>query len=287
MRFNNRACALMDIPDLPQGAFEHIGDKKIKPQGGGGGGIVSAVTDPISSVLGTDGGGGGILGAVEDVGQSIGSGLAEVDKFVNREIPGGWVTVGLTAAGTAAYIAAADAAVAAGASTAEAAAAGSAAAQAADAAALLDAAALAEGGTTAGMAAAANTGLPAGTATIGGAAASSGAPIFDFSTEATLTPGGNVVPATTLPTEMAAIDAQIATAGAEAAKALPMKISPMQAIQGARLATGLLSGGQQQSQALPQMSGSMNRMPGGAVDYSGIYNLLALQRARNPNSLLG
>ena len=42
MRFNNRACALMEIPDLPQGAFEHFGDGKIQPQGGGGGGIVDA-----------------------------------------------------------------------------------------------------------------------------------------------------------------------------------------------------------------------------------------------------
>ena len=29
---------------------------------------------------------------------AIGQGLSEVDKFVGREIPGGWVTVGLTAA---------------------------------------------------------------------------------------------------------------------------------------------------------------------------------------------
>jgi hypothetical protein len=269
-----------------------------------GGNPVSVITDPISDVLGTSGGGGGILGAVEDVGQAIGdvgvsidkavtqpvgNALAEVDQFVNREIPGGWVTVGLTAAGATAYTLAADAAVAAGATTAEAAAAGSAAAQAAEAAALLDAAALAEGGVTAGMAAAANTGLPVGTVTLGGTVgATSGAPIFDFSTEATLTPGGNVVPATTLPSEMAAIDAQIATAGAEAAKALPAKISPFQAIQGARLATGLLGGQQQQqAQALPQMGGAMTRMPQGAVDYSGLYNLLALQRAKNPNSLLG
>jgi hypothetical protein len=86
----------MEIPDLPAMAFQHIGDRKIKPQGGGN--PISAITDPISSVLGTDGGGGGILGAVEDVGQSIGSGLAEVDKFVNREIPGGWITVGAAAA---------------------------------------------------------------------------------------------------------------------------------------------------------------------------------------------
>lgn len=63
---------------------------KRTPFGGGGGGFISAITDPISSALGTDGGGGGILGGIEDLGQSIGSGLAEADKFVNRELPGGW-----------------------------------------------------------------------------------------------------------------------------------------------------------------------------------------------------
>lgn len=319
MRFNNRSCALMEIPDLPQGAFEHIGNGKIKPQGGGGGGIpiVSDIGNAIEDVAQSVSSG---LASI-DPGPAIGQGLSEVDTFVNREIPGGWVTVGLTAAGAAAYTAAANSAVAAGATTAEAAAAGSAAAQAAEAAALLDAAALAEGGVTAGMAAAANTGIPAGTALLGGSGfvgldaataaelglygesglstagasgdvlaglptTSGGAPVFDYSTEATLTPGGNVVPATTLPSEMAAIDAQIAVAGKEAAAALPMKISPMQALMGARMATGLLN--QPQQPQIPQMQmGAMNTMPQGAVDYSGIYNLLALQRARNPNSLLG
>lgn len=110
-----------------------------------------------------------------------------------------------------------------------------------------------------------------------------GAPIVDYSTEVVLSPGGNYVPATTLPTEMAAIDAEIAAA----AKALPSRISPMQALQGLRGASGLL-GGRQQPQAIPQMQiGSRTQMPQGEVDYSGIYNLLALQRARNPNSLLG
>ena len=60
---------------------------KRTPFGGGGGG---GFFDSVSSVLGTDGGGGGILGGVEDLGQSIGSGLAEADKFVTRELPGGW-----------------------------------------------------------------------------------------------------------------------------------------------------------------------------------------------------
>ena len=61
---------------------------------GGGGGIVSAITDPISSVLGTDGSGGGILGAVNSAAQGVGSALASVDSAVNNGIPGGWATIG-------------------------------------------------------------------------------------------------------------------------------------------------------------------------------------------------
>jgi len=38
MKFNNRSMALVGIPDLPDTAFQHNGDRKIKPQGGGGGG---------------------------------------------------------------------------------------------------------------------------------------------------------------------------------------------------------------------------------------------------------
>jgi len=312
MRFNNRACALMDIPDLPQGAFEHCGDNRIKPQGGGGGGIpvISDIGKGIESV------GQGIsdVGVSFDkaVTQPVGKGLSEVDTFVNREIPGGWTlpaviaaayltgyldpslfaaegaTVagtaeGATAAGEAAY----SAAIANGATAAEATAAANTAAQtyaAGTSAGLLDAAAIAEGGTTAGMGTAANTGLPIGTETIGGVVGG-GAPIVDYSSEVVLSPGGNYVPATTLPTEMAALDAEIAAA----AKAAPTKISPMQAIQGIRSASGLLGGGQQQqAQAYPQMQmGGRQQMPQGAVDYTGLYNLLALQKPRNPNSLLG
>jgi hypothetical protein len=92
-------------------------DGKRTPFGSGGGGWnpIAAITDPISSALGTDGGGGGVLGVLADIdpgpsigetlasvdpGPAIGSGLAEVDQFVNREIPGGWV---LPAALAAAY----------------------------------------------------------------------------------------------------------------------------------------------------------------------------------------
>jgi hypothetical protein len=87
----------------------------------GGGNPLSVITDPISSALGTDGGGGGLLGGLADIdpgpaigdalasvdpGPAIGAGLADVDKFVGREIPGGWTTVGAAAlAGTGLYFA--------------------------------------------------------------------------------------------------------------------------------------------------------------------------------------
>jgi len=44
MRFNDRARALLDIPDLPIEAFKHCGDRKIKPQGGDGGGTPEKTT---------------------------------------------------------------------------------------------------------------------------------------------------------------------------------------------------------------------------------------------------
>lgn len=52
-RFNDRACALLDIPDLPIHAFEHIGDRKIKPQGGGGGGGVVPIIATVVAVVAT------------------------------------------------------------------------------------------------------------------------------------------------------------------------------------------------------------------------------------------
>ena len=215
---------------------------------------------------------GGVVEQVEKaVVQPIGKGLSEVDTFVNREIPGGWVTVGLTAAGAAAYVAAADAAVAAGATLAEAEAAGAVAAASAEAA---EAAAIAEGATTAGMAGAANTGLPAGTSTLGSFVG------LDAATAAELGLSGG----SALGTAGASGNPLSGIVGAESSF-----ITPGRAIQGLRLGSSLLGAGGQQQQypQLPQMGGAQQRMPQGAVDYSGIYNLLALQRAKNPNSLLG
>ena len=362
MRFNNRFCALMDIPDLPAGAFEHIGDKKIKPQGSN---PIAAITNPISKALGTDGGGGGILGGLADIdpgksigkaladidpGPAIGSGLAEVDKFVGREIPGGWATVGAAAAIAAApyaasYLASSGAGAAgAGGSiggisaggafvpTAGSAAsftvpgvtaAGTAAASAGIASEAGQAAffeALATGATgaeavSAGLAAESLvapavlmgptygelgvTGLAEGlmgptygelglTGLETGSLASGGAPVFDFSQEVILSPEGNYIPANTLPSEIAGLDAQISAAGKEALAKYGGPSTAQKAMRGLSAARGLLAQ-QPQPQPRQQMQvGGYATNPSGAVDYSGLLNLLSPRMARrNPNSLLG
>ena len=83
MRFNDRNYAILGIPDLPINAFKHIGDKKIKPQGGLDS-FVGSIGDAI----------GGVVGGVSDA-------LAGVDDAVNESIPGGWLTVGALAGGAA------------------------------------------------------------------------------------------------------------------------------------------------------------------------------------------
>ena len=327
----------MEIPDLPQGAFEHIGDRKIKPQGGGN--PISAITDPISKAIGTDGSGGGALGALakidpgpalgkageaidKAVTQPVGRGLAEVDKFVGREIPGGWALP----AAIATYYAAPYAAPLFAAEGA------AAAAGAAEAAAALEAAALAEGATTAGMVAAANTGLPVGTATLAGlaeAAAPVAAAAAEVSTALPYTEAFDAVNlaqqglsqgqiAQTLElsagvdkfiaADMASLasqglspdqivqtlsysysPAELKPLGIESkAATLPRKgLTAGQALQGARLASGLLQRPQQPQLRQPQLQMPQIR-PAGAVDYSGLLGLLTPTMARrNPNSLLG
>ena len=83
MKFNDRNYALLGIPDLPINAFRHIGDRKIKPQGG-----LSSFVDSVT-------------GAVDDVVSNVSDALADVDDTVNEAIPGGWATV---AAVTAAVV---------------------------------------------------------------------------------------------------------------------------------------------------------------------------------------
>jgi hypothetical protein len=306
MKFNNRFCALMDIPDLPSGAFEHIGDKKIKPQGGGN--PISVVTDPISKAIGTDGSGGGVLGALADIdpGPAIGRGLADVDKFVGREIPGGWKTVGLAAAAAAAPYAigamgagagstaggfvAADAASLAASGLSEAAIAQNLAMAGVESFVAADAAALAASGLS--EAAIAQNLAYAYGADLGGTAlataASSGAPITDYSTEAMVTPEGNVIPANTLPSEVAGMDAQIGAAGKEAMAKYGGGMSTLQkTMLGANMARGLLGSAMPMQQNPYQQQVARQQVPGGAVDYSGLLALLSPRSAQRKTSLLG
>ena len=284
MRFNNRFCALMDIPDLPSGAFEHIGDKKIKPQGGGN--PISAITDPISKAIGTDGGGGGILGGLADIdpGPAIGSGLAEVDKFVGREIPGGWTTVGAAAAlGTGLYFAPEIMAAFGGEVGAQQALSSFTPEMLAYANASADpimAINAISGMTPAEFALATNAaGAGVGSALMG--------PTYQ-ELGITGVEGGLAGPTYAELGYTGLNNAEaIAAADAAAKAASTSSISPSQAIQGLRMASGLL-GGQQGTPAGATAQFRGSTMPQGAVDYSGILNLLqARMPQRNPNSLLG
>jgi hypothetical protein len=88
--------ALLGIPDLPIRAFRHVGDRRIQPQGGGGG-IINEIIEAPGNIV-----------------ESASETLADVDDTVNQEIPGGWATViNVATAGQATpYVSAAQAAVA-------------------------------------------------------------------------------------------------------------------------------------------------------------------------------
>jgi hypothetical protein len=269
---------------------------------------ISAVTDPISKAIGTDGSGGGILGGLAkiDPGPALGKGLSEVDKFVGREIPGGWKTVGLAAAAVAAPYAmsalssagagttaggfvAADAAGLAASGLSEAAIAQNLAMAGVESFVAADAAALAVSGLS--EAAIAQNLAYAYGADLGGTAlatAASGAPITDYSTEAIVTPQGNVIPANTLPTEIAGMDAQIGAAGKQAMAKYGGGMSTLQkTMLGANMARGLLGSAMPMQQNPYQQQVARQQMPGGAVDYSGLLALLSPRSAQRKTSLLG
>ena len=264
---------------------------------------VSAVTDPISDVLGTSGGGGGILGGAEDLVQGAGNVLAESDEFVNREIPGGYILpAALAVAATTGYLdpslLAPEAAFTGATETGLATLAGEGAVADTVGAALLS------GATEAAAVEAATQALPYTLAADASNLATSG---FNEATIAqNLTASGvdsfvaadaaNLAAQGLSEETIAQVLSQSYTTGELAGTGLTSNalglasqgITAGQALQGLRAASGLLGGRQQPQQQMPQMQmGGRTQMPQGNVDYSGIYNLLALQRARNPNSLLG
>jgi hypothetical protein len=294
---------------------------------------VSFITDPISDVLGTSGGGGGILGAVENVGQAIGDvgesfdkavtqpigrGLADVDKFVNREIPLGWALPAAIATYYAApyaapYLAGESAGAAAFSGATET---GLATLAGEGAAADTIGAALLAGGADTAATSALTDALA--TATAEAATALPYSEAFDAVnlakqglTESQIAQTLNMSAGVDsfIATDMARLASQglspdqivqtlsysyspseLASLNIESkALGLPKKgLTASQALQGARLASGLLGQAQRQPQLQqPQLQMPQIR-PAGAVDYSGLLNLLSPRMAqRNPNSLLG
>lgn len=262
----------------------------------------SGVTDAISSGLGTDGGGGGILGGLADIdpGPAIGQGLAEVDTFVNREIPGGYVLpaalavaaatgyldpsllageaafTGATETGLATLAAEGAAADTIGAALLSEVAAAEAIGQALPYTEAFDAFNLAQQGL--------NSGQIAQNLTM------TGLDSFLAQDMATLAANGLSPEAITQALSYSYTPAELAGTGIKSnAATLPSTgLSTRQAIQGARLAQGLLGGEQPQPQMQQQQIQQSRTNPYGGVDYSGLYNLLAPRMTqRNPNSLLG
>jgi hypothetical protein len=94
MKFNDRNYALLGIPDLPINAFRHIGDRKIKPQGGVSS-VVKSVGNVVSKVASP------VVKVAEKAVSSVSKLGSNIDDAVNKEIPGGWATVAAVATGGA------------------------------------------------------------------------------------------------------------------------------------------------------------------------------------------
>jgi hypothetical protein len=269
---------------------------------------VSFITDPISSVLGTDGGGGGILGAVEDVGQAIGDVGASFEKEVIDPLGGYKVVAPVAAAIAAPYLLPELAALAAP----EAAFTGlteTGLATLAGEGALADtigATLLSNAATEAALAEAIGQALPYTEAFDAINLINQGLTPTQVAQNLQITAGIDAMVAQDM-AQLAAqgltpeaimqtlsysyTPAELAGTGIESkALGLPSKgLTAGQALQGARLASGLL-GQQQQPQPQQQQMMIGRRQPNqyAGVDYSGLYNLLQPRMAaRNPNSLLG
>lgn len=84
---------------LPERAFQPRNGRHGMTLEGGGGGIVGDIVGGVGDLVG---------GAVDFVGDVVGGAVdivqdvgRDIDDFVNEEVPGGWVTVGLAAGGAA------------------------------------------------------------------------------------------------------------------------------------------------------------------------------------------
>jgi len=279
MRFNNRACALMDIPDLPQGAFEHIGNGKIKPQGGGGGFIGDFVENTVGSA------GDFVENTVSSAGDYVGNQLQEIAddpvKFGAK--------VAAVASGNAWAIPLID-----GIDTIE-------------EGGTIGEGLLSAGKSYVGQQVGAELGSQFGGGGYGtgedfnmgefnaGEDFNMGVSLGDADIQEGGFYGGGATPeATIIPGELGDIilDANGNVVLSSGSDILPgstgFNITPRQALQALRSGSSLLGGRQQPMQQPQMMIGGAQTNPYGGVDYSGLLNLLTPRMtARNPNSLLG
>jgi hypothetical protein len=273
----------MDIPDLPQGAFEHIGNGKIKPQGGGGGFIGDFVENTVGSA------GDFVENTVSSAGDYVGNQLQEIAddpvKFGAK--------VAAVASGNAWAIPLID-----GIDTIE-------------EGGTIGEGLLSAGKSYVGQQVGAELGSQFGGGgygtgedfDIGGGANYNltgedfdmGGGSYDVEAQPGGFYGGGATPeATIIPGELGDIilDANGNVVLSSGSDILPapssFNITPRQALQALRSGSSLLGGRQQPMQQPQMMIGGAQTNPYGGVDYSGLLNLLTPRMtARNPNSLLG
>jgi hypothetical protein len=279
MRFNNRACALMDIPDLPQGAFEHIGNGKIKPQGGGGGFIGDFVENTLGSA------GDFVENTVSSAGDYVGD---QIQEIIDDPVKAA-AKVAAVASGNAWAIPLID-----GIDTIE-------------EGGTIGEGLLSAGKSYVGQQVGAELGSQFGGGGYGtgedfnmgefnaGEDFNMGVSLGDADIQEGGFYGGGATPqATIIPGELGDIilDANGNVVLSSGSDILPgstgFSITPKQALQALRSSSSLLGGQQQPMPQQQMMIGNRQANQYGGVDYSGLLNLLTPRMAvRNPNSLLG
>lgn len=279
MRFNNRACALMDIPDLPQGAFEHIGNGKIKPQGGGGG----FVGDFVENTLGSAGD--FVENTVSSAGDYVGD---QIQEIIDDPVKAA-AKVAAVASGNAWALPLIE-----GVDTIE-------------EGGTIGEGLLSAGKSYVGQQVGAELGSQFGGGGYGtgedfnmgefnaGEDFNMGVSLGDADIQEGGFYGGGATPqATIIPGELGDIilDANGNIVTSSGSDILPgstgFSITPKQALQALRSSSSLLGGQQQPMPQQQMMIGNRQANQYGGVDYSGLLNLLTPRMAvRNPNSLLG
>ena len=279
MRFNNRACALMDIPDLPQGAFEHIGNGKIKPQGGGGGFIGDFVENTVGSA------GDFVENTVSSAGDYVG---AQIQEIIDDPVKAA-AKVAAVASGNAWALPLIE-----GIDTIE-------------EGGTIGEGLLSAGKSYVGQQIGAELGSQFGGGGYGtgedfnmgdfnaGEDFNMGVSLGDADIQEGGFYGGGATPqATIIPGELGDIilDANGNIVTSSGSDILPgstgFNITPKQALQALKSSSSLLGGQQQPMPQQQMMIGNRQANQYGGVDYSGLLNLLTPRiTARNPNSLLG